>query len=77
MVIDSASILRMTASTGMHRTAARCRAARLHGTVEVPADGAALLGEHTREILEKIAGIPADVIDELLVAGTARVANKR
>ena len=46
--------------------------ARLHETEEVPAHGAALLGEHTREVLAEVAGLTAVEIDAMLRSGAAR-----
>ena len=46
--------------------------ARLHGTAPLPPSGAPMLGEHTREVLSKLGGVPDGEIDELIAAGIAK-----
>lgn len=48
--------------------------ARLHDSATVPADGAPILGQHTREVLGEIAGLVPDAIDALLKSGVAKAA---
>lgn len=50
--------------------------ARLHETEPLPARGAPLLGEHTREILRDVAGLSEAEIRALEVAGAARSASR-
>jgi crotonobetainyl-CoA:carnitine CoA-transferase CaiB-like acyl-CoA transferase len=46
--------------------------ARLHDSDEVPKRGAALLGEHTREVLSEVGGLSDADIGALLAAGVAK-----
>jgi crotonobetainyl-CoA:carnitine CoA-transferase CaiB-like acyl-CoA transferase len=48
--------------------------ARLHEAAEPPAVGAPLLGEHTREVLAEVAGLPPEAIAALIATGIARAA---
>ncbi len=47
--------------------------ARLHGTEPVDLTGAALLGEHTREVLRSVAGLADADVEALIEKGIARV----
>ena len=46
---------------------------RLGETLETPAIGAPLLGEHTVEVLKDLGGLDADEITRMVSAGTAKV----
>ena len=47
--------------------------ARLHDTEPVDLTGAALLGEHTREVLRSVAGLADADVEALVEKGIARV----
>jgi crotonobetainyl-CoA:carnitine CoA-transferase CaiB-like acyl-CoA transferase len=46
--------------------------ARLHGSAALPAVGAPVLGEHTREVLAGVAGLSPQAITALIDAGIAK-----
>jgi crotonobetainyl-CoA:carnitine CoA-transferase CaiB-like acyl-CoA transferase len=47
---------------------------RLHDSAELPAKGAPVLGEHTREVLAEVGGLSPGAIAELIEAGVAKAA---
>ncbi len=48
--------------------------ARLHDSAELPAQGAPVLGEHTREVLAEVGGLSPEAIAALIEAGIAKTA---
>lgn len=58
--------------TGMGSYRAVMTPPRFHDTKPVSLEGAALLGEHTRQVLRDVAGMPEAEITALINAGTAR-----
>ncbi len=75
-LVEDRGVVRRLSHSTLDGYPALAGVARLHDTDAVPAAGAALLGEHTREVLAEVGGLSPAEIDALIGSGVAKAAER-